>query len=343
MSYTIYDLAKEVGVSVATVSRVINNNGSVKEKTKQKILEIMKEMNYTPNVFARGMNNISMKTIGVIIGDIVNPFFTEVVKGIEFSCQRNGYKIILCSTEGNPDIEKKEIDMLVQKKVEGFIVVGSRPSKDNNVGFLIELSNSYPVILVNSFIKGGEKLYSVLVDEGQAAYDVFSYFVNNNESNIYLLGDVAWKTTNIKIIAFKKYLKNHNLLFDSNNIIDCSHSYSGGKQAVIELLKRDLKFPYAIFCSSDTIAIGALREFLKCDIKVPQQVSIMGYSNIQVSSLTTPSLSTVDQKLFQLGEKAGNLFIDVLMEKYPINKKTYSDYELLIRESTHTKVIQSNI
>jgi len=334
-----YDLAKEVGVSIATVSRAINNNGSVKEDTKQKILQVMKDKNFTPNVFARGMNNISMKTIGIIIADIVNPFFAEVVKGIESSCQKSGYKMILCSTGSNPDVEKNEIEMLVQKQVEGFIVVGSRPSKDDNASFLIDLSNSYPVILVNSFIKGGRKLYSVLVDEGQAAYDVFSYFAKNNETNIYFLGDVDWKTTDIKINAFKKYSKDNNLPFDPNCIIDCSHSYAGGNDAVIELLKRNLTFPYTIFCSSDTIAIGALRELLKCGIKVPQQVSIMGYSNIQVSALTTPSLSTVDQNLFKLGEKSGYLFIDILMEKYPINKKTYSDYELLIRESTRCKDI----
>jgi len=334
MAYTIYDLAKDAGVSVATVSRAINNTGSVKEQTKQRILELMKENNYVPNAFARGMNNISMKTVGVIIGDIVNPFFTEVVKGIEHSCEKSGYKIILCSTESNPEIEKKQIEMLVQKQVEGFIVVGSRPSKDDNASFLVSLSSTYPVILINSFIKGGEKLFSILVDEAKAAYDIFTYFASNNKENIFILGDTYWKTTDIKISAFKKYCEDNNLTFDNSNFINCSHSFSGGKQAAHELLSRNIEFPYSIFCSSDTIAIGALREFLKCGIKIPEQVSIMGYSNIQVSSLTTPSLSTLDQKLFQLGEKGGELFIDVLMGRYPINKKTYADYELLIREST---------
>jgi LacI family transcriptional regulator len=334
MSYTIYDLAKEVGVSVATVSRVINNSGSVKEETKQKILQIMSEKHYTPNVYARGMNNISMKTIGVIIGDIVNPFFAEVVKGIEFACQKSGYKIILCSTANNPDTEKKEIEMLIQKQVEGFIVVGSRPSKDDNASFLLKLSDTFPVVLVNDFIKGGHKMLSVLVDEGQAAYDAISYLIENNKTNIYLLGDSYWKTTSIKIKTLKKCFADHNVSFDFNNIINCSHSYSGGRNAVSELLERNIQFPYTVFCSSDTIAIGALREFLIQGIKIPEQVSIMGYSNIEVSSLTTPALSTIDQKLFKLGEKSGDVLLDMLIDKYPINKKIYSKYELLIREST---------
>lgn len=334
VSYTIYDLAKDAGVSVATVSRVINYNGSVKEKTKEKILQLMKEKNYTPNAYARGMNNISMKTIGVIIADIVNPFFAEVVKGIEIACQKNGYKIILCSTQSNPDSEKKEIELLTQKQVEGFIVVGSRPTTDDNANFLIELSKTYPVVLVNSFIKGGHKLFSILVDEGKAASDTFNYLINMNDKNIYLLGDSNWKTTMIKITAFKNSFKEHNLPFDNNHIINCSHSYSGGKDAATELLSMNIPFPYTIVCSSDTIAIGAMRELLKNGIKIPEQVSIIGYSNIEVSSLTTPSLSTIDQYLFNLGNKSGNLLMDILGDKYPVNKKIFSEYKILMREST---------
>ena len=339
MSYTMYDLAKDAGVSVATVSRAINNNGSVKEDTKQKILEIVKDKGYIPNAYARGLNNISMKTIGVIIADIVNPFFAEVVNGIEVACQKNGYKLILCTTGNNPDTEKKEIEMLVEKFVEGFIIVGSRPSKDSNADFLIGLSNTLPIVLVNSFIKGGPKMFSILVDEGKAVYDALSYLNSDNKTNMYILGDPTWKTTTIKINSFKNFLIKHNLDFSSNNIINCSHSYCGGKNAALELFKRNLPYPYIIICSSDTIAIGALRELLSCGVKIPEQVSIMGFSNIEVSSLTTPSLSTVDQKLFELGQKSGNLFIEILHEKYPINKKTYSEYELIIRESTHSKEV----
>jgi len=339
MSYTMYDLAKDAGVSVATVSRAINNNGPVKEDTKQRILEIVKEKGYIPNAYARGMNNISMKTIGVIIADIVNPFFAEVVNGIEVACQKSGYKLILCTTANNPDTEKKEIEMLVEKLVEGFIIVGSRPSKDINADFLIALGNTHPIVLVNSFIKGGQKMFSILVDEGKAVYDTLTYLNSENKTNIYFLGDSNWKTTTIKTDAFKKFFKDHNLDFTIKNIINCSHSYCGGKKAVIELIERNLTYPYIIICSSDTIAIGALRELLKCGIKVPEQVSIMGFSNIEVSSLTTPSLSTVDQNLFELGQKSGYLFIDILQEKYPLNKKTYSEYELIIRESTNPREI----
>ena len=334
MSYTIYNIAKDSGVSVATVSRVMNNNGSVKEKTRQRILQIMAEKNFKPNPYARGLNNISMKTIGVVMSDIANPFFAEVIKGITDIFQKNEYNIILCSTENDKSIERREIDLLVNKQVEGFIIAGSRPINDDNASYIIELSKTYPIVLVNSFIKGGTKLFSVMVDEKEAAYKSFNYLVSKDKRDIYLLGNQIWKTTLVKISALKQCLSENNIPFDKNKLIDCDYSYSSGRLAAKELLKRQIPFPYTLFCCSDMIAIGAMREFLVSGAKIPEQVSVMGYSNIEMASLVTPSLTTVDQKMFSLGQKSANLCIDILNDKYPINKKVYSDYELIVREST---------
>lgn len=334
MSYTIYNLAKDSGVSVATVSRVINNNGSVKEKTRQRILEIMAEKNFKPNPYARGLNNISMKTIGVIMSDIANPFFAEVIKGITDIFQKNEYNIILCSTENDKSIERKEIEVLVNKQVEGFIIVGSRPINDDNASFIIELSKTYPIVLVNSFIKGGTKLFSVMVDEKEAAYKSFNYLISKSKRDIYLLGNQSWKTTSVKIAALKQCLSENNIEFDKNKIIDCDYSYSSGRDAAKELLKRKVPFPYTLFCCSDMIAIGAMREFLVSGARIPGDVSVMGYSNIEMASLVTPSLTTLDQKMFSLGQKSANLCLEILNGEYPINKKIYSGYELIIREST---------
>lgn len=338
MSYTIYDLAKDCRVSVATISRVINNSGSVKEKTRQKILQMIEEKNFSPNALARGLNKISMKTIGVIISDIGNPFFAQVIKGMDSICQKNEYKLILCSTENNSEIEKKEIEMLIQKKVEGFIIAGSRPIKDENAEFFIKLSEKYPIVLINSYIKGGDKMYSIMVDEWKASYDALSILISKGHRNFYLFGDSNWKTTVAKINALKDVLKDNNIPFDKNQIINCQYSYQSGIEGVKILLKQELKFPVTIFCSSDMIAIGAIRELLTNGIKIPEQVSVMGYSNTEISSLMTPSLSTVDQKMNLLGEKAATVFIDMLNNKYPINKKTYSEYEIILRESTRNSL-----
>ncbi|WP_070000267.1 LacI family DNA-binding transcriptional regulator [Cellulosilyticum sp. I15G10I2] len=334
MSYTIYDLARDSGVSVATVSRVINKNGSVKEKTRNKILKLMQENNYTPNAYARGLNNISMKTIGVLISDIGNPFFAELVKSIDLVCQKNQYKIILCSTENNAEIERKEIEMLIQKQVEGFIVAGSRPIKDENADFLIQVSQTYPIVMINSFIKGGNKLFSIMVDEKKASFEAYSQLLSRGHENIFFFGDLNWKTTVAKLSGLKESMEQFNRSFDKLHFIDCPFSYSSGKDGIKLLIERKIPFPYTICCSSDMIAIGAMRELLTLGIKIPEQVSLVGYSNTEISSLTTPSLTTIDQKMSKLGEKGANLFIEVLNGTYPINKKIYSEYEFLIREST---------
>lgn len=333
MGYTIYDLARDSGVSVATVSRVINNSGSVKEKTRQKILKLMEEKNYTPNALARGLNNISMKTIGVLISDIGNPFFAQLVKSIDLVCQKNEYKIILCSTENNSEIERKEIEMLIQKQVEGFIIAGSRPIKDENSDFLIQVSNTYPIVMINSFIKGGDKLYSVMVDEKKASCEAYTELISRGHKNIFFFGDLRWKTSMAKLSGLKEAMQKFNLSFDNSHIIESPFSYSSGSDGVKLLMERKIPFPYTICCSSDMIAIGAMRELLTSGIKIPEQVSIVGYSNTEISSLTTPSLTTIDQKMLKLGEKAADLFIEILNGNYPINKKIFSDYEFLIRES----------
>lgn len=224
--------------------------------------------------------------------------------------------------------------MLAQKKVEGFIIAGSRPQKDENADFLKELINKYPIVLINSYIRGGDKMYSIMVDEKKASYDALAMLMDKGHKNIYLFGDAEWKTTIAKINALKDVSKDKGIAFEKKQLIDCKYSYKSGIEGVRELLNRKVEFPITIFCSSDMIAIGAMRELLRQGIKVPEEVSVIGYSNTEISSLMTPSLSTVDQKMNILGEKAAKLFIDMLNDKYPINKKIYSEYEILLREST---------
>lgn len=177
-------------------------------------------------------------------------------------------------------------------------------------------------------------MYSVMVDEKKSSYDALSFLVSKGHKNLYFFGDSDWKTTNAKIEALKQISKENNLPFDKSQIITCKYSFDGGNAGVKELLSRNISFPYTIFCSSDMIAIGAMRELLVRGIKIPEEVAVMGFSNTSISALTTPSLSTVDQKMSHLGKKASKLFIDILNNNYPIKRKIYSEYEVLNREST---------
>ncbi|MGI5057660.1 LacI family DNA-binding transcriptional regulator [Treponema pectinovorum] len=337
MAYTINDLAKECNVSIATISRVLNNSPKVSPKTKEKILQAMKEHNYSPNSLARGMKKMNMNIIGVLISDIANPFFTDIVKSIEQIAQKNDYKIFLCSTQNDIEQERKQIELLKQKQVDGFILAGSRPVDDKNEAYLIELSKNYPVVLINSFIEGGDKLYSVMVDEKEAAENALDLLVQKGYKNIYFFGDPAWKTTQAKIQALNYICKKYNLYIDDNHFINCEYGYNSGIEGINKLLNLNPKFPLLLFCASDQIAVGAKKALSERSIKIPEQVSILGFSNTVISALVTPTITTVDQKMYSMGEQAAKLFIKICNNKKnlgQIKKKTLSEYNLIQREST---------
>ncbi len=334
MNYTIYDIAKDCNVSVATVSRVINNSALVNENTKQKVLDSIRKHDYAPNLFARGLNKIGIGVIGVLITDIGNPFFSTVVKSIENIFQKYRYEIMICSTENNAELEKKGIDLLLQKQVDGLIFAGSRPVQDNNAPLLRKISEKSPVILINSYIEGGDRLYSILVNEEEAGYEALQLLVKKGWRNIYLLGDPEWETTQSKVRALKRIAADYDLEFSDERIISCSYNYQSGIEGVQELFKRPVTMPALLFCTSDQIAIGAMKELRSRGIRIPQQVGILGYSNTEISSLVSPALTTVDQKMSLLGEHAANLFVSLQQGQIPQEKKMYSEYRIILRETT---------
>jgi LacI family transcriptional regulator len=334
MEYTIYDLAKECNVSVATVSRVINNSSSVSEKTKARVLNAIQVHNYAPNIFARGLNKIGTNVIGVLITDIGNPFFSTVVKSIETIFQKHRYEIMLFSTENNTELERQGLELLLQKQVDGLILAGSRPVIDKNEQFIQEISTRLPVILINSKISGGDQLYSILVDEETASYEALRKLAKQGYNNIYLLGDPEWKTTQSKIKAFRRIASEYSLEYSEDRIISCSYNYQSGINGITKLFERHISFPALLFCTSDQIAIGALKELLRRHICIPEQIAVLGYSNTELASLMTPSLTTVDQKMPLLGEQAAKLFIAIQQGQKILSKVQYSPYDIIFRETT---------
>ncbi len=339
MAYTIYDLAEECGVSVATISRVINNSSSVRAKTREKVLSAMRAHDYSPNVMARGMNKMSVNIIGVLISDIGNPFFSEIVKSIDEICQKFEYKIILCSTENDTKKEERELDLMQKKQVDGLILAGSRPVDDKNAPAIREISRKIPVVMINSFIESAddEMLYSVMVDERQAALDSLRVMVDRGYRDLYLVGDPGWKTTHDKFEALKSICAEKNLDLSGERLIYSSFGYeSGGGAAekLLELKKNKADGPILAFCASDLIAVSLEKELIRRGVRIPEEIGILGYSNMSITSLVTPEITTVDQKMKLLGEQAANIFMSVHNGLKSLDKKILSPYELVEREST---------
>ena len=344
-SYTIYDLARDCNVSVATISRVINGSDNVSAKTREKVQAAMKAHNYTPNIFARGMNRMSTSIIAVFISDIANPFFADIVKGIEETCRKYEYRIILCITNNDMEQERKELELMEQKQVDGFIICGSRPVEDTNADYLRSLSKAHPVIMVNSRLEGGEKLYSVLVNEEEAAEAALdALFSKKAYRALYVFGDRVWQTTADKATAAEKVAARRGLPFDRKCIIHCPHTMEAGEQAArLFLQERAAKgreaggppadAPALIFCVSDQIAVGALKAFREAGITVGRDLDLLGFSDISLCALVSPALTTVNQHMKSLGEQAANLFVSATNGIVIEDKVFYSDYQLVIRES----------
>lgn len=330
---TIYDIARECGVSVATVSRVINGSDKVSEKTRKKILESIKLHNYTPSIFARAMNKVYISIVAVFISDIANPFFADIIKGIEEVCRKYEYRIVLSITNDDMEQERKEIKLMEQKQVDGFIFCGGRPVNDTNAEFIKKLSARHPVIMVNSRIDGGENLYSVLVDEKEASLDALRKSIPKGYRSLYLAGDRTFKTTQDKFEACVQAAKEFSLDFDESHLIFCPLSITEGRNAAVKFLKIKPELPSLVFCVSDRIAIGMLKEFMSRKIAVGKDVGLLGFSNIAVTGLVTPGITTVDQKMYSLGKMGADLLISVLNGIVLSEKFFYAGYEFVERET----------
>ena len=334
-NYTIYDLAKDCNVSVATISRVINGSENVSAKTRQKVLEAIKAHNYTPNVFARGMNKMATSIIAVFISDIANPFYADIVKGIEETCRKYEYRLILCITNNDMVQEKKELELMEQKQVDGFIICGSRPVHDTNADYLRRLSKTHPVITVNSHLDGGEKLYSVLVNEQKAAEQALDVLLSKKAYKaLYVFGDNVWQTTADKVSAAGIVARWHDISFDKNCILQCPHTLEAGVKTARTFFSSRPITPCLIFCVSDQIAVGVLKACRESGIQIGSDVGILGFSDISLCSLVTPTLTTVNQHMKSLGEQAMSLFVSAMNGIIIDEKVFYSDYELVEREST---------
>ncbi|MCR5725280.1 MAG: LacI family transcriptional regulator [Treponema sp.] len=334
-TYTIYDLARDCGVSVATISRVINGSDNVSAKTREKVQQAMKAHNYTPNIFARGMNKMATSIIAVFISDIANPFFADIVKGIEETCRKYEYRIILCITNNDMEQERKELELMMQKQVDGFIICGSRPLHDTNAGYLQELSEKMPVIMVNSRLDGGKKLYSVLVDEKKATEEALStLFAKQHYKHLYLFGDDVWQTTKDKTEAAEEFCAKLGIPLNKEHRFHCPHTLEGGLTTARAFLQSKPQTPALIFCVSDQIAIGVLKTLSESGIHIGKDIGVLGFSDISLCQLVTPALTTVNQRMKNLGEQAANLFVSQTNGIVLEEKVFYSDYELIEREST---------
>jgi len=298
----IYDVSEKAGVSIATVSRVINGNSNVSEKTKQRVLIVMEELGYTPNVFARGLGLNTMKTIGIMCTDSSDIYLANAVYFLERELRFNAYDSILCCTGTSLDNKMKYLNLLLSKRVDGIILVGSKflssdPDTSDN-DYILTAAKQLPVMLVNGQLTG-DNIFSTMCDDESAVYSVTDNLVKNGQSNIvYLYTSTSYSGKN-KLAGFKKALEDNHLNVNPAYFHMCTKSISRAKEYLNELYSNNIIFD-AVVTSDDSLAVGAVKFAFEHNLKIPNDLSIVGYNNSVLANCTEPELTSIDSNVESL-------------------------------------------
>ncbi|EOD01782.1 LacI family DNA-binding transcriptional regulator [Caldisalinibacter kiritimatiensis] len=332
MKVTIKDIAKHAGVSMTTVSKIINNKDQdISQATRDKVLKIMKEYNYVPNTIARSLVTKKTKTIGLVIPDIRNPFFPELARGAEDKANEEGYNIIFCNTDDDVSKEEKYISMLAEKMVDGIIFTAS--SKRTS-GFDILSKKSIPIILVDRDIDFVGVKGKIIVDNFQGAYEGVIHLLECGYKKIaFISGPLSSNTSICRLDGYKKALKSYEIDFKEECILEGDYKSEWGYKAVNTLLSKGIEFD-GIFCGNDLIAIGAIKALKENNIVVPKEVGVVGFDDIYIANLVEPQLTSVKQPNYEMGYKAVEMLIDIIDNKKDKVEDLVLSTELIKRNST---------
>ncbi len=321
----IYDVSKKAGVSIATVSRVLNGKANVSDKSKSRVLNAMKELDYTPNIFARGLGLNTMKTIGIMCSDSSDAYLANAVYYIEQELRKNGYDSLLCCTGRDIITKKKYLDLLLSKRVDGIILVGSQfvfNEPGDDCSYIVEASKELPIILVNGFINSPD-IYSILCDDYNAVYEVTSSLIENGRRNIvYLYTSTSYSGLN-KLNGFKDAFNSHSINTSQEYMHLCSKNISDALDYLNSMYYKGLTID-AVVSSDDILAVGAVKYAHGHNIAIPDNIEIVGYNNSVISNCTEPELTSIDSQVELLSMKAVDTLMKVLCGDSVSNKNTVS-------------------
>ncbi len=327
MAVTINDVAKEAGVSITTVSRVLNNNYPVKKETREIIERAIEKLNYNPNAMARSLITKKTSMIGVVVPGITNLFFTTIVEEFEIGLKKKGYSISLSNTGGNPKEEKKIVQNMISRQVDAILLID--PSiKNLDEGYYEKISRTIPTLIVNGCGEGYKGNF-LSYDESIGTKEAFEYLVNLNHKKIAFIRGGSSYSYDIKEDIYQKEIEKNEL--DYKKIV----RVGGGNsihvvEEVNEIVKSMLlgkEKPTAIFACNEIMAIGVVNACKEMSIDIPKEISIVGCDNTYLASISSPKLSTVDLKIQHIGKKAAQEIFKI------IDNKTEKYYKIKLKTS----------
>jgi LacI family repressor for deo operon, udp, cdd, tsx, nupC, and nupG len=326
---TIQDVAKLAGVSVATVSRVLNNSNLVSQDTKKLVEEAIKKLDYQPNLLGRNLRRSETKMILVLLPNISNPFYSKVVKGIEEVAHNNGYNVMLCNTDSDAKRERMYLDLLKNHLTDGVIFMAPKIEKAE----LAEIGKNYPVVQCCEYKEGTGVPY-VSIDNFSASYMAVKHLIDIGHRRIAFLGcESKFNSAMQRKNGYIKALEDHEINFDDSIVLYGDYTFNSGFSVGHKLMALKNR-PTALFAISDFMAIGVIKAIKEKGLKIPDDFAVMGFDNISFTSMYDPMVSTISQPRYDMGRAAMELILKQLQGVQCNYEELLLEHELIIREST---------
>lgn len=331
MNVTIYDVAREANVSMATVSRVVNGNPNVKPSTRKKVLEVIEKLGYRPNAVARGLASKKTTTVGVIIPDISSIFYSELARGIEDIATMYKYNIILSNSDQNKDKELHLLNTMLGKQVDGIVFMSGNITDEHVEQFD---KSPAPIVLAAS-IENDNAVPSVTINYEQAAFDAVTALIEKGHTRIaHVAGPQVEPINGVKKLAgYRKALEKANLSYNEELVVVGDYTYDSGIEA-FEKINEFADKPTAIFVGTDEMALGVIHGAQDLGINIPNDLEVIGFDNTRLAMMVRPQLTTVVQPMYDIGAVAMRLLTKYMNKEKVEDSTVVLPHRIEYRDST---------
>ena len=337
---TIYDISKKLNISAATVSRALNNNPKISEKTRKLVAKTASEMNYKQNRLAQALKQGRTNNVGIIVPYINRSFFSSVIRGIEEELNPHGYHVIICQSHEEEENEVEQLNALLNTQIDGIFMSVSKTTQ-NTDHIQKAIDENTPLIFFDRKIELAG-ISSVVLDDFKAGYMSTEHLIKEGCTRIaHLSGDINLEIYRNRFEGYKSALKDHKIPFDEKLVVQTSSKIESGIQAVVELWELEDK-PDAIFSAGDYAALGAIQELKNKKIKIPEEVCVVGFSNEPFTKYMELPITSVDQTPQMMGKIAAQVFLEQVKgnKALSIEKKVVLTPELFVRESSNRELLK---
>jgi LacI family transcriptional regulator len=324
---TLKEIASTLGISITTVSKALKNYPDVSEKTKNAVKELAENLNYTPNSFAVNLRTKESKTIGLIIPEVSHHFFSNIIKSIIHEAEKNGYLVIILQSNESLELEKKQVELLINKRVDGILIsLSNESNNDSHIQDIIK--KEIPLVMFDKIAKL-TKCSKVIIDDQKAGFEATQHLIDRGCKKIaHIRGPLNPQNSIDRYLGYKKALEKNNIPFDSKLVYTCeSVSFEEGYAFTKQLFEEHPDID-GIFAITDLVAVGSLAYCNEHKISVPKNVKVIGFSNWFMSQVITPKLSTVEQPSHEMGISAFNLLLEEMTSRKDESKFTPKTIEL---------------